>query len=45
MKTIVSTMCILTVSMFAFVFTSAAADKKEKKEAAKTYSVGVSGVT
>ncbi|MFT4551313.1 MAG: hypothetical protein ACI8XO_000522 [Verrucomicrobiales bacterium] len=45
MKTLTSTLCILAVSLFAFVTTSAAADKKEDKKAAKTYSVGVSGAT
>jgi hypothetical protein len=45
MKTLTSTMCILAVSLFAFVMTSAAEEKKEKKVKAKTYQVGVSGVT
>ena len=45
MKTLASTLCILAVSLFAFVSTSAADDKKEKKSAGKTYTVGVSGVT
>lgn len=46
MKTLTSTLCILAVSLFAFVSTSAAADeKKEKKAKAATYSVGVTGVT
>ena len=35
----------MAVSLFALVSTSIAEDKKEKKAAAKTYSVGVSGVT
>ena len=45
MKTLASTLCILAVSLFGFVATSTADDKKEKKEAGKTYSIGVSGVT
>jgi len=44
MKTLTSTLCILAVSLFAFVSTSAAEDKKETKKA-KVYTVGVSGVT
>ncbi len=44
MKTLTSTLCILAVSLFAFVTTSAAADDKETKSA-KVYTVGVSGVT
>jgi hypothetical protein len=35
----------MTVSLFAFATTSVAEDKKEKKAAAKVYTVGVSGVT
>ena len=45
MKTLTSTLCILAVSLFAFVSTSAADDKKEEKKAAKVYTVGVSGAT
>ena len=46
MKTLVSTLCIIAVSMVAFVSTAAAEDKKkEKKSASKVYTVGVSGVT
>ena len=45
MKTLVSTLCIMAVSLVAFVSTSAADDKKEKKSAKKVYVVGVSGVT
>jgi hypothetical protein len=45
MKTLFSTLCIMTVSLFVLASPSMAEDKKEKKEAAKVYSVGVSGVT
>ncbi len=45
MKTLASTLCIIAVSMLAFVTTSAADDKKEKKAKAASYSVGMSGYT
>ena len=48
MKTLASTLCIMAVSLFAFVSTAAADDKKEKKDKkakATSYSVGVTGVT
>jgi len=45
MKTLISTLCIMAVSLFAVASASAADDNKEEAAAGKTYAVGVTGVT